>query len=45
MDIPSDIIQDKSRFKTVEEGISKSIGKGLYEQGVSYKVRSIKFKR
>jgi hypothetical protein len=38
IDIPLDIINDKQRFSLVEEGIVKSISKGLYEQGVSFKI-------
>jgi hypothetical protein len=38
IDIPVDIIDDKQRFGLVEEGIVRSISKGLYEQGVSFKI-------
>jgi len=38
IDIPIDIINDKQRFGLVEEGIIRSISKGLYEQGVSFKI-------
>jgi hypothetical protein len=38
IDIPIDIIDDKQRFGLVEEGIVRSISKGLYEQGVSFKI-------
>jgi hypothetical protein len=38
IDIPIDIIDDKQRFGLVEEGIVMSISKGLYEQGVSFKI-------
>jgi hypothetical protein len=38
IDIPLDIINDKQRFNLVEEGIVRSISKGLYEQGVSFKI-------
>jgi hypothetical protein len=38
IDIPIDIINDKERFSLVEEGIVRSISKGLYEQGVSFKI-------
>ena len=38
IDIPIDIINDKQRFSLVEEGIIRSISKGLYEQGVSFRI-------
>jgi hypothetical protein len=38
IDIPIDIITDKERFNLVEEGIVRSISKGLYEQGVSFRI-------
>ena len=38
IDIPIDIINDKERFSLVEEGIVRSISKGLYEQGVSFRI-------
>lgn len=37
IDIPIDIINDE-RFSLVEEGIVRSISKGLYEQGVSFRI-------
>ncbi|MGH9978374.1 MAG: hypothetical protein ACRD8Z_21470 [Nitrososphaeraceae archaeon] len=38
IDMPIDIINDKERFSLVEEGIVRSISKGLYEQGVSFRI-------
>ena len=38
IDIPIDIINDKQRFSLVEEGIVRSVSKGLYEQGVSFRI-------
>jgi hypothetical protein len=38
IDIPVDIINDKQRFSLVEDGIVRSISKGLYEQGVSFRI-------
>jgi hypothetical protein len=38
VDIPEDIIKDKSRYNSVKEGIVKSISRGLYEQGVEFKI-------
>ncbi|MFL6398256.1 MAG: hypothetical protein ACJ72J_01575 [Nitrososphaeraceae archaeon] len=41
VDIPLDIIEDMNRIKAVEDGIRLSISKGLYEQGVSFKINNI----
>jgi hypothetical protein len=41
VDIPHDIIEDKNRIKAVEDGLRLSISKGLYEQGVSFKISKI----
>ncbi len=41
--IPSDIIKDKSRCDNVKDGIVKSISKGLYEQGIEYKIINSNF--
>jgi hypothetical protein len=41
VDIPLDIIKDKNRTKAVEDGLRLSISKGLYEQGVSFKINKI----
>ena len=41
--IPADIIKDKSRCDNVKDGIVKSISKGLYEQGIEYKIISSSF--
>lgn len=38
IDIPMDIINDKERFHLVEDGIIRSISKGLYEEGVSFRI-------
>jgi hypothetical protein len=38
--IPDDIIQDSQRIKAVEDGLSRSISKGLYDQGVSFEIRN-----
>lgn len=40
IDIPDDIIQDSQRIKAVEDGPSRSISKGLYDQGVSFEIRN-----
>jgi hypothetical protein len=41
--IPVDIIKDKSRCDNVKEGIVKSITKGLYEQGIEFKIINSNF--
>lgn len=41
VDVPLDIVEDKNRIKAVEDGLGHSISKGLYEQGVSFKVKKI----
>jgi hypothetical protein len=41
--IPEDIIKDKGRCDNVKEGIVKSITKGLYEQGIEFKIINTKF--
>jgi hypothetical protein len=44
IDMPIDIIDDKHRLKAIEEGLVKSVSKGLYEQGVSFKMNKVKLK-
>ena len=39
IDIPIDIVQDSHRIKAVEDGLSRSISKGLYDQGVSFEIK------
>jgi hypothetical protein len=39
IDIPIDIVQDDHRIKAVEDGLSRSISKGLYDQGVSFQIK------
>jgi len=39
-----DIIEDKQRLKAIEDGLVKSISKGLYEEGVSFNINKVKFK-
>ncbi|HEY3094937.1 MAG TPA: hypothetical protein VGJ42_04170 [Nitrososphaera sp.] len=41
IDVPVDIVQDKSRIKAVEDGLGRSISKGLYDQGVSFQIKKI----
>jgi hypothetical protein len=42
--MPLDIIEDKHRLKAIEEGLVRSISKGLYEEGVSFRINKVKFK-
>jgi hypothetical protein len=41
VNVPLDIIEDNKRMKAVEDGLGRSISKGLYEQGVSFKINRI----
>jgi hypothetical protein len=43
IDIPEDIIKDKSRYDNVKEGIIKIISKGLYEQGIDFRINDSNF--
>jgi hypothetical protein len=38
--IPTEIIEDKQRLKAVEDAL-RSISKGLYEEGVSFKINKV----
>ncbi len=42
--MPLDIIEDKHRLKTIDDGLVRSISKGLYEEGVSFRINKVKFK-
>jgi hypothetical protein len=44
IDVPTDIVQDKGRIKAVEDGLGRSISKGLYDQGVSFQIRKMSSK-
>ena len=44
IDIPVDILQDSRRVKAVEDGLGRSISKGLYDQGVSFQIKKISSK-
>jgi hypothetical protein len=44
IDVPVDIVQDSSRIKAVEDGLGRSISKGLYDQGVSFNIKKISSK-
>jgi hypothetical protein len=43
VDVPMDIIVDKQRLKAVEDGIVRVISRGLYEEGVSFKIVKVNF--
>ena len=44
VDVALDIIEDKHRLRAIEDGLVKSISKGLYEEGVSFNIIKVKFK-
>jgi hypothetical protein len=44
VDMPLDIIEDKHRLKAIEDGLVHCISKGLYEEGVSFKINKVTFK-
>jgi hypothetical protein len=41
VNVPLDIVEDKKRIKAVEDGLGRSISRGLYEQGVSFNIKKI----
>ena len=43
IEIPQDIISDKKRLDSVQQGILKAISKGPYEEGLSFKILSADF--
>jgi hypothetical protein len=43
IEIPQDIISDKKRLDSVQQGILKAISKGPYEEGLSFKIVSAFF--
>jgi hypothetical protein len=42
--MPLDIIEDKHRPKAIEDGLVHCVSKGLYEEGVSFRINKVKFK-
>jgi hypothetical protein len=44
IDVPVDIVQDSRRIKAVEDGLARSVSKGLYDQGVSFQIKKISSK-
>ena len=43
VDMPLDILEDQTRHSSVKDGIVKSMIKGLYEQGLDFKITGSKF--
>ncbi len=43
IDIPIDLITNRTRIKKVEDGIIKSISKGLYQEGLSFDIKKFNF--
>jgi hypothetical protein len=43
VDVPMDSVVDKQRLKAVEDGIVRVISRGLYEEGVSFKIVKVNF--
>jgi hypothetical protein len=43
VEIPFDIVDNEDRFTRVKEGILKSVSKGLYEEGVAFKIKKTSF--
>ena len=43
VDLPVDIVENDRRREAVEEGLVRSISKGLYEEEVSFKFNSVEF--
>ena len=40
IDIPTGLIENNGRLLIIEDGIIKSIWKGLYEDGISFQINS-----
>ncbi len=43
IEIPQDIIADKKRLKSVQQGILKVISKGAYEEGLVFNIVKASF--
>lgn len=43
LNIPEDLVQNKKRLEMIEDGILKSISKGLYEEGISFHIKKFNF--
>ena len=44
VNMPLDIFEDKHRLKAIEDGLVHCISKGLYEEGVSFRINKVNFK-
>ena len=44
VNMPLNIIEDKHRLKAIEYGLVQCVSKGLYEEGVSFRINKVKFK-
>lgn len=44
VDLPVDIIENNHRRQAVEEGLVRSISKGLYEEGPLFKINRVDFR-
>lgn len=44
VDVPVDIVQDSRRIKAVEDGLARSVSKGLYDQGVAFRIAKVSSK-
>jgi hypothetical protein len=43
LNLEIDVIANRTRIKMVEDGIIKSISKGLYQEGLSFDIRKFNF--
>ena len=43
IDIPTDLIENNDRLLIIEDGIIKSIWKGLYEEGSTFQIKKFHF--
>jgi hypothetical protein len=44
IDIPIDLLANKDRIRIIEDGVIKSISKGLYEEGISFHLKNLNFR-
>ncbi len=43
IEIPTDLLESKDKVRIIEDGIIKSISKGLYEEGILFHIKKFKF--
>jgi hypothetical protein len=43
IEIPTDLLESKDKVRIIEDGIIKSISKGLYEEGIAFHIKKFKF--